>query len=559
MAVFPYRTHPAARTPTRRVRLRALLYAGLLGACGVQLAHADAVPSDAELERMGARIGTIEILPLEVFDTRDKNDNKAIFRAANKLHVVTRESTVRAQLLFKPGDRYSRRKLEETERNIRTLDFLREPHIYPSNYHDGLVDIQVITQDVWTLQPGVSLSRSGGTNRSGIEFADQNVFGFGKSVEFGRTQDVDRVSDYVSWRDPNVWGSRWIDSLSFAKNDDGNSWRIQVSHPFYSLATRWAGGISVGQMRSNPDRYSLGDRYDSYERLQRDTDVFLGRKLRAGERWTQHLTVGYRESDAKFTTALPEDPATLLPLPTDRRLRYPYLRYDINEDTYHTAQNLDQIARTEDLHYGWFASLENGWLSPAFDADRSGNIFSGAANYGWRISERQSLFLAGTWKFRHESAGMRNELRSADARYYLATSENTKLYFHARGDWGYRLDGDNYLELGGDNGLRGYPLRYQQGSSRALITLEERYYSKLYLFRLFHVGAAAFVDMGKTWGSAPVDTPQLGWQRDIGVGLRFGNSRTSFGNVIHVDLAAPLDGDQSISSLQLLFGTEASF
>lgn len=31
--------------------------------------------------------------------------------------------------------------------------------------------------------------------------------------------------------------------------------------------------------------------------------------------------------------------------------------------------------------------------------------------------------------------------------------------------------------LGGDNGLRGYPLRYQVGTTNALITLEERFYS----------------------------------------------------------------------------------
>ncbi|MFT3906979.1 MAG: hypothetical protein QM718_11785 [Steroidobacteraceae bacterium] len=533
-----------------------LLLAGLLLGWATTPAHAD-VPSDTELEAAHARIGDIHIQPLQVFDTRDPADNKAIFRAANRLHILTREKAIRAQLLFRTGQAYSRRILQETERNLRLLDFIREPRIFPVAYHDGVVDIEVITQDVWTLQPGFSLSRSGGANRSSVEFADQNLFGTGKALEFGRMQDVDRTSDYIVWRDPNVWGSRWTDSLRYASNDDGNSWRVLIQHPFYSIATLWSGGALLSQTRSNLSRYSLGERYDSYERAQRDSDLWLGRKLSDGDIWTQHLTVGYRVADAFFAPMA--NGTTLLPLPEDRALRYPYLRYDLVQDSYNTAQNLDQIARTEDLHYGWSATALAGWALRSMDSDRSAHLYELDLAYGLRISERQSTFFTSSWSARLEQGATHNSLLTADARYYLTTSERTKLYVHMHGDLGHDLDGDNYLELGGDNGLRGYPLRYQQGSSRALLTVEERFYSDWYLFRLLHVGAAAFVDAGRTWGSAPVPTPQLGWQRDVGVGLRFGNSRTSFGNVIHVDLASPLDGDPSISKLQLLFGTEVSF
>ena len=59
--------------------------------------------------------------------------------------------------------------LEETERNLRRLSFLREPHIRPVAWHDGLVDILVETHDVWTLQVGPSFGRSGGKNYTSIE------------------------------------------------------------------------------------------------------------------------------------------------------------------------------------------------------------------------------------------------------------------------------------------------------------------------------------------------------------------------------------------------------
>jgi hemolysin activation/secretion protein len=121
------------------------------------------------------------------------------------------------------------------------------------------------------------------------------------------------------------------------------------------------------------------------------------------------------------------------------------------------------------------------------------------------------------------------------------------------------LDAERQLLLGGDNGLRGYPLRYQAGTSRALFTVEERYYTDWYPFHLFYVGAAGFFDMGRTWGTDITGAESAGWLRDIGIGLRLGSSRSSFGNVIHIDLAFPLDGDEDIDDVQLLVETKVRF
>ena len=47
--------------------------------------------------------------------------------------------------------------------------------------------------------------------------------------------------------------------------------------------------------------------------------------------------------------------------------------------------------------------------------------------------------------------------------------------------------------------------------------------------------------------------------KDVGIGLRIGNSRSGLGNIIHVDLAFPLDGDSSIKNVQFLIQTKESF
>jgi hemolysin activation/secretion protein len=114
--------------------------------------------------------------------------------------------------------------------------------------------------------------------------------------------------------------------------------------------------------------------------------------------------------------------------------------------------------------------------------------------------------------------------------------------------------------LGGDNGLRGYPLRYLSGDKSALLTIEQRFFSDWYPFRLFRVGGAIFFDAGRTWGQSPGGSENPGLQTDVGFGLRLGNARSGLARMIHVDLAFPLGSDDdSIDNVQLLIEAKSSF
>ncbi|MGB5410671.1 MAG: BamA/TamA family outer membrane protein, partial [Woeseiaceae bacterium] len=145
------------------------------------------------------------------------------------------------------------------------------------------------------------------------------------------------------------------------------------------------------------------------------------------------------------------------------------------------------------------------------------------------------------------------------ASYYKRQSEKRLLFVQLSGTYGENLDLDQYLILGGDNGLRGYPLRYQSGDKRAQLTIEQRYFTDWYPFRLFHVGGAVFFDAGRTWGVSPVGASSDGWLRDVGLGLRIGNSRSGLGRMTHIDLAFPLDGGDDIADVQFLVSTRKSF
>ena len=120
------------------------------------------------------------------------------------------------------------------------------------------------------------------------------------------------------------------------------------------------------------------------------------------------------------------------------------------------------------------------------------------------------------------------------------------------------LTADKQLVLGGETGLRGYPLNYQQGSRSALVNLEKRYYWEYDLLQLFKVGGALFFDAGKVTGKAQVNVDNS-LLKNIGMGLRLAPSRANAGIVLHLDIAAPINKEDNIDSVQWLFTVKNRF
>ena len=190
------------------------------------------VPTDAELEAAGAVIGSVDIDIRNIFDESDPRERNGLFRLANHLHLRTKHSTIKAQLLFEPGQKYSARVVAETERALRLLPYIYDARIVPLRYADGKVDLRVLTKDVWTLSPGISFARAGGSNDSHFNLQDTNFLGLGKTLQISHGSTVDRTSDTISWKDPNVWGSRWTSALTYEDSSDGSDRSLQVMHPF---------------------------------------------------------------------------------------------------------------------------------------------------------------------------------------------------------------------------------------------------------------------------------------------------------------------------------------
>ena len=521
------------------------------------------VPDDAELQRLEARIGRIDIQVGDVFD--DSAPLAAPYRLANSLHMTTHDDVVQAQLLFKSGDRFDRRVLDETERLLRQRRYLSDAKIETVRYNeDGTVDVSVRVRDVWTLVPGLSFSRKGGTNSTKIELEDTNLLGFGKEVSLERSSDVDRDSTRLRYRDFNLGGSRWQLGAAYLDSSDGSEQSLQLARPFYSLDSRWSLALDTTSNTAAVSRYSLGKVVQQFDQQQQQLDLGGGFSTGLHDGWAWRWLGGIHYEKHEFSLQ-PQDTSGLhvikpeVALPNDRTLAYPWVGMELIEDHYRTASNLDQIGRTEDLFLGRSARFDVGLASTALGSTRDGVIFKGALHSGGQWSDRQYLSNSLEFHGRFEDGTVNDGLIDFTSRYHLRHSPSRVLYGAVNFSLASNLDPEQQLLLGGDSGLRGYPLRYQAGTARTLVTLEERFYTRMQLFKLFNVGAAVFFDAGRSWGKDDTAAAPIGWLKDVGVGLRLGSARSGLGNVLHIDLAYPLDGPRDLDRLQLLIGTHRSF
>lgn len=539
-----------------RCRKILALLLGLVAGPALASVPDEELPDLGELEAQGAVIGEIVLTRNNVFDPSNPEEDKKIFRFANRLHIVTRDKTIRKQLLIDSGDALSKQRVEESARILRQNKYLHDAIVRPIRVENGVVDLEFITHDIWSLAPELSISQSGDETRSRVGIEDSNVLGRGQMLRVIRDRDVDRTENTIEFAD-NHLGRTWVSTfLRYSDNSDGDSYLVSVVRPFYALDARWAAGGSLYADDRRSTIYAFGDEAAEYRHARDYFSVFGGRSRGVENGWVRRFTAGLIYDDNAFS---PEPDASLpTVLPENRRLAYPFIGFELVEDDYVTTRNRDQMSRTEDFEMGFRFAATAGWSDRAFGADRDALIFSANSSRGFGSLESTALLLSASASGRVESGDSVNSLLSVNARYYRKQSEKRLFFFKLSGVAGRKLDLDNLVVVGGDTGLLGYPLRYQVGESRFVVSVEQRYFTDWYPFRIAQVGAAIFANTGRVWGKNPLGPDNRGWLVDVGVGMRFSLTRLT-NKVVHLDFAFPLNGDDTLDDVQISLEARKSF
>jgi len=544
------------------LRPHTLAAAVLLFAAGIPGLAQDAIPSFAELEAAGAVIGEVRIAGQDIFNLEDPQENRWYHRLANGLHMQTRPSVIRQQLLFGPGDKLVAQRVEESVRLLRTNRNFYEAHIRPVRYRDGVVDLEVVTRDTWSLETGASVKHAGGVTSSGVNLRETNLLGSGlrlgvsthsSSADTSAGSARSTVNLDLSY--PFAFDGRTILAYAQSSFTEGDSSVFSARRPFYALDARAAGGFLVSRDNRMFTRYADGAPAGRFRRVRQDAELSGGWSAGLVGGWAHRFSLGL-DFDREQHSPDPAQPATL---PADRTLYTPFFRYEAVEDNFREVSNVESIGRPEYLMLGWRGSLQVGRSLTELGSTQNVTQYSASLSKGIRFHGERTLLAAASLSGEYAQGESDRLAWSASTRYFQRRGSGALLYLSLAADGTRYSDDTQYLSLGGDTGLRGYPASYRLGDRRVLFTIEQRVYTDWYPFRLIRVGGAVFYDLGRAWGGPYQNADPSHWHADAGFGLRLLSARSSSGTTVHIDFAFPIERAPELKAYQVTIESKTGF
>ena len=229
----------------------------------------------------GKIIRKIQIITLDPFgyhiqDT-SRHPQNFFVKAGNAMHLKTQAKIIKSLLLFNRNDPYDSLLVNESERLVRSKNYVQDVLFYtlPASGTNDSVDVFIRVLDVWSTIPAFSLSNA----TLAIGLTDHNLAGMGNSFqgEMRRNRTTNNNVTRISYLIPNIRNSYINLNLHYLfqgnsdlmENDEsakpfyttvssnfpytfsGNKGllkSVELSRTFYSPVAKWAGGIFLGQM-----------------------------------------------------------------------------------------------------------------------------------------------------------------------------------------------------------------------------------------------------------------------------------------------------------------------
>lgn len=237
-------------------------------------------------------IRNIEITTLDPFgysttDTAAK-PSKFLSNFGNRVHIKTKEITIKDLLLIKKGEPLDTLLMRESERLIRSQRYIRRVLIEPraiSSKSDS-VDVVIRVLDSWSLIPNITPTPS----RLTYELRERNFLGLGHDWTNSYRQNLDdsKTSLSTNYTIPNIKNT-YIRAIANYQIDLENNYTkgLQIERTFFSPYTRWAGGLQF-ENRFLQDSLPIQPNVYKKENFKSDTyDAWIG--------FSQPLAIGSAE------------------------------------------------------------------------------------------------------------------------------------------------------------------------------------------------------------------------------------------------------------------------
>jgi hypothetical protein len=495
--------------------------------------------------------------PQTIFDENEQGFS-FLHRWANAIHINTKQLTLENEAAFfiqQCNKNFA--DMAELERHLRSRKYLRDAKITS----DEMVEnITVTTWDNWSLMPTISFGRQGGESTYSFGIKERNLLGLGIDAEVQTYENAQRKGYKFKTTIP-FFSKKNIDlKLRFADNDDGTQQSLFLQKHFASFYTKYAYRIGFDEEKRNDIVYQndhelaiftheISFKNAEYAWLDSNSENALLR-YRIGMTQDQHTFSTVDNTDNSIISAF---------LPQDRNFIYPWFGIDYIEKDFKKLTNIHLISQIEDFNHGWQFRSRVG-ISDGTKENNAWALFHANIDKGFEIHDKALLLMNIT--FNGDIYEQQN--------HRLLLTFNTEYFYNINSSWGFYLSNTNivsknqYLDqpvtIGGNTGLRGFPLQYQHGEHSIKFTSEIRYYPHINLFKVFDLAGTAFFDTGKAFGEPVVDNSEDAWLYSVGIGVRLYSPHSAGSQqVIHIDFAFPQSDKPNINNFEIRLEAKKSF
>jgi len=481
----------------------------------------------------------------------------------NKLHTTTREKVIRNNLFLEEGDRVNPERIQDAERILRELPFIKDARISPIDSLSGgdSVSLQVLTQDVFAYSFGGEFN---GLKGGALEVTYNNFLGLGHQVRnrisYDRNYPSNRVGYGAMYRVPNIRRSFVSAEVNYFRHYRSRLTNIALGRDFISPEIKYAGGIDLGQ-KSSREWFIL----QGSENMEIDTtfsthnyqNLWFGRAFRINFgspelRDRSRLVLSARYLGKKYIDR-PE-------VTENMNQEFQHAKLIMGSLSFATSHYLrDRLVysygRTEDIPYGQKITLSGGYERNEFRNRKLISLNVSMARFFPRLGYVYSHVLLESY-FRNGKS--EQGIIRPSINYISDLSKwgrfRIRNFLHLEFTRGINRFQNEYLTINRDEGIRGFKSDFVQGNQRLNINYELVAFSPADIvgFRLapyFFYDAAVLAQNndGLYKGN---------YYHGLGLGVRLHNDNLTF-NTLEIRLGFYPNGPEDVSGLGFTISEQA--
>jgi hypothetical protein len=523
----------------------------------------------------GKRVGRVLAVNHDVFGPPD-----GFLQWFNIFHITTRADAVRREVLLRPGQTWDQDKVDETARKLRDPLFSSLAVVVPvRSAQAGAVDLLVVTRDIWSLRFNSNYElQSSKLTYLTLSLSENNLLGRRKLLAAVFEMDQGAFSLGPLYIDKNVAGQR-LDlrvrgGALFNRESreyEGSASSVTFARPLWSLDSRWGAGVEWSHRYAIDRAFRRTDlrTYDAPETAEDDLVPWQFRQRSAsidthvvrgfGDTVEQRVKLGHDlDSQRPEVYGLPavsdqvRDAFVRDVLPRSERTSVLYVGYEMFTPRFRAVRNVETFDLAEDQRYGPDLDTQAGIGLQTLGSDATFGRFSATGGWTLPLGEDGLVRAAAQVSLRLQEGELIDNSASGLLRVVTPSFTSGRVLLEVRAATLWNDTQNRFVTVGGDNGLRGFPINEFEGQRRFVTQVEYR--SRALRLLLARLGGVAFYDLG----GAAESFGSMRLHHNVGVGVRALIPQMS-PEPFRFDLSFALDGPDAGFPGRIIAGYRQAF